>query len=100
MKPNSERPAGTGDDERFEADSFSVSQHSRKPPVVCRVLCFFGRHYWSGDDGNVCKCCGKVAIGLPRFVNAPPPPPLKPISSPSAAEEVEDFERSEDCSPS
>lgn len=36
MKPNSERPARTGDDKRFEADGVSVSQHSRKPHVVCR----------------------------------------------------------------
>jgi len=36
MKPNSKCPARTGDDKRSEADDFSVSQHSRKPPVVCR----------------------------------------------------------------
>ena len=93
MKPNSKCSARTGDDKRFAADDFSVSQHSRKPPVVCRVLCFFGRHTWSGDDGNVCQCCGKVAIGLPRFVNGPPPPALKTISSPLAVAAEEGSEK-------
>ncbi len=40
MKPNSERPAGTGDDKPFKADEFSVSQHSRKPLVVCRFVVY------------------------------------------------------------
>lgn len=71
-----------------------------KTHVTSRVFCLLGKHEWSGDDSNVCQECGKVAKGLPRFVNPPPPPPAKIISSPSAAEEVGDFEKLEDCSPS
>ena len=42
-----------------------------------KLFCFFGRHDWSGSDNNVCSKCGKVAIGLPKFVNPPMPPYIK-----------------------
>lgn len=43
-----------------------------------KIYCFFGRHEWYGAENNVCSVCGKVAFGLPKFVNPPEPP--KPIN--------------------
>jgi hypothetical protein len=43
-----------------------------------KIYCFFGRHVWSVLDNNVCSVCGKVAVGLPKFVN-PPEPPSPPV---------------------
>lgn len=39
-----------------------------------KIYCFFGRHDWSGAENNVCSVCGKVAVGLRKFVNPPTPP--------------------------
>ncbi len=39
-----------------------------------KIYCFFGRHEWSEAENNICSVCGKVAIGLPKFVNPPAPP--------------------------
>jgi len=52
-----------------------------------KIYCFFGRHDWSGADYNICSVCGKIAVGLPKFINPPLPP--KPISLFSEEEVVD-----------
>lgn len=42
--------------------------------MTSKIYCFIGRHDWSGSENNVCSVCGKVAVGLPKFVNPPEPP--------------------------
>jgi len=93
MKHNSKSQAGAAADSSTQEEITSVSQHSRKPNVIGRVFCLFGRHDWSGDNENVCQRCGKIAVGLPRFENPPSPPEqstLFPLSEEAEAEEVLD----------
>jgi hypothetical protein len=93
MKHNSKSQARTAADSSTQDEITSVSQHSRKPNVIGRVFCLLGKHDWSGSNENICQRCGKIAIGLPKFKN-PPPPPVKtiycPLAEEGAAEEVLD----------
>ena len=34
-----------------------------------KINCFFGKHNWSGTDNNICSVCGKIAIGLQKFID-------------------------------
>jgi hypothetical protein len=54
-----------------------------------KIYCFFGRHDWSGAENNICSVCGKVAVGLRKFVNPPKPPNPIFLSSEEAVEESE-----------
>ena len=93
MKQNSKSQARTAVDSEQKDENLFVSQHSRKPNVIGRVFCLFGRHDWSGDNENICQRCGKIALGLPRFENPPPPPEkstLSPLLGEAVAEEVLD----------
>jgi len=46
--------------------------------ITRRLLCLILDHNWAGQDPNTCERCDKKAVGLPKFVNPPPCPPVKP----------------------
>lgn len=100
---NRKSQARTKVDSEQKDENIFVSQHSRKPNVVGRVLCLLGFHKWGGEDFNICQRCKKKAVGLPKFENPPPcPPPMNQSclnSLVEAAEVEEDCEKSGECSP-
>jgi len=67
---NSVRSRRDEADKRDAADGLFVSQHSSKPHVGSRIVCFFLGHV---KINKVCQRCGQQ-FGVPKM-DCPPEPP-------------------------
>lgn len=68
--PNGKSQAGTKADSEQKDQDMQVSQHSRKPNVICRLICLFLGHK---KIKNKCQRCG-TQFGVPKM-DCPPKPP-------------------------